>query len=355
MAVLVIRGNLAKGYLMLWLPWMIFILTTGMFSDYQNSVQRSLILISPILVGAAASSFTYTTLDIKVLYKLILSSAFILIGILGFRVFVFRSVEITRLAAEAITAVALTWILFTFAKIKGDRFAQSVAFILLLVPLFATTRGALVAGVFAISFSLPFMGVRRFFKQTLLIIGIFGITLIAYPPIAEKMVYEGFSITDSLDSPELIRTSGRLAAWELMLEKIHLNPMLGHGTNSSEEFLLTRYSDAFSHPHNDYLRILFDYGLIGFVIFFGTIAIQLSRLVGKARELKSSEFKFVAYSAASLFIPFLLIMGVDNVVLYAAFFGNWHFLLVGIVESGKHQERRCVGGEVTAGASAAHA
>lgn len=325
---------------MLWLPWALFVVGMGLFSgDDNNALQRSLILIAPIVVGAAASSFNYGRSDVSVLYKMILWSAFILVGVVCLKVAILKSVEVTRLATEAIAAVALVWALLTALRIARDHIAQAAVVLLLLVPIFATTRGALVASVLAIPFALPFMGLRRVVMLVLLIIGVLGALLVTYAPIKEKMVYGDASMSDVLSSPEVVRTSGRLVAWELMWENIRLKPVLGHGANASEGFLVKRYSEAFAHPHNDYMRILFDYGWVGLLIFLATVGIQLRRLIRGARTLAVPEFKFVAYSAASLFIPFLLLMSVDNIILYAAFFGNLHFLLVGVAESRKNRNR----------------
>tara|TARA_R110002072_G_scaffold1559_3_gene12891 strand:- start:23978 stop:25126 length:1149 start_codon:yes stop_codon:yes gene_type:complete len=65
-----------------------------------------------------------------------------------------------------------------------------------------------------------------------------------------------------------VNTSGRWYAWQLMIESIRESPFLGHGTDLAPELVgVARWS----HPHNDYLRLLHQCGAIGlmaFLIFF---------------------------------------------------------------------------------------
>jgi len=106
----------------------------------------------------------------------------------------------------------------------------------------------------------------------------------------------------------------------------------GRGANASEPFTLA-INKAFDHPHDEFLRILFDYGLFGMVLFSYGFYRQIRRLHYLSGLLDENRKKFIVQSALWLFVPYLTLMTTDNVLLYAAFMLNIHFLFIGIAES----------------------
>lgn len=88
-----------------------------------------------------------------------------------------------------------------------------------------------------------------------------------------------------------------------------------------------------AHPHNDWLRLFYDYGLLGvsvFVLCFGTQVWLLIRLLrGTAGLLRA-----LVCTCLTALICFAALMVTDNVILYTAFFGAPLFMLIGLVHSG---------------------
>lgn len=72
-----------------------------------------------------------------------------------------------------------------------------------------------------------------------------------------------------------VNTSGRGAAWPVAYASALESPWIGHGPGSIGKILTERVGPAFAHPHNDYLRIFHDFGLIGLgfwlVGYFGLV------------------------------------------------------------------------------------
>ncbi|KYC41556.1 lipid A core--O-antigen ligase [Scytonema hofmannii PCC 7110] len=64
-----------------------------------------------------------------------------------------------------------------------------------------------------------------------------------------------------------INTAGRGAAWPIAYESALQSPWIGKGPGSVT-IALKAAGPAFDHPHNDYLRIFHDYGLIGTLLWF---------------------------------------------------------------------------------------
>lgn len=56
--------------------------------------------------------------------------------------------------------------------------------------------------------------------------------------------------------------------WETTLDSYRTAPWFGKGAGSVEE-LIERHYPGLGHPHNDYLRILHDAGLVGFLLWVG--------------------------------------------------------------------------------------
>ncbi|BAZ32370.1 hypothetical protein NIES4074_48740 [Cylindrospermum sp. NIES-4074] len=60
-----------------------------------------------------------------------------------------------------------------------------------------------------------------------------------------------------------INTSGRNLAWPVAYTSAMESPWIGKGPTSVGMVLVKRVGSEFAHPHNDYLRIFHDFGLIG--------------------------------------------------------------------------------------------
>jgi len=146
-----------------------------------------------------------------------------------------------------------------------------------------------------------------------------------------KMFYSGQgNIKDvRFGNPNLF-TAGRSRLWDFMLEEVKVKPIWGYGANASEEFVLSVTFGTLTHPHNDWLRLLYDYGFVGISVFVFCLVAQVIHLLRRAKNV-SGESRILLYAGASSFLPFALLMFTDNILLYAAFFGNLQFAIIGLV------------------------
>jgi O-antigen ligase len=116
----------------------------------------------------------------------------------------------------------------------------------------------------------------------LLLIGI-GILV----PAARDRMLQGFggkegNFTVSTSAYEM--TSGRDIAWPVVIEEIGKSPVIGHGreamtTTGTKAYLLDSYGEAFPHPHQAYLELLIDNGIIGFLLVIPIFIYMLWRSV----------------------------------------------------------------------------
>jgi O-antigen ligase len=114
-----------------------------------------------------------------------------------------------------------------------------------------------------------------------------------------------------------INTEGRMKAWEVIIDSFQEAPWMGKGVGSSQA-VIDIYFPWLNHPHNDYLRILHDYGMIG-MVFWAAGYIMLLVVTWRAwershkRDGSSGRIHLAAFLAL---IAVALAMITDNVIVY---------------------------------------
>ena len=78
-----------------------------------------------------------------------------------------------------------------------------------------------------------------------------------------------------------INVTGRDALWAANWGWFKERPLIGHGAGASDRMTAALPNHGAGHPHNDYLRILVDYGIIGFVLW------MTAYLVAAAADLEA--------------------------------------------------------------------
>jgi O-antigen ligase len=109
-----------------------------------------------------------------------------------------------------------------------------------------------------------------------------------------------------------LNVNGRAKLWGYTWHGFLAKPVFGHGVGSVERAVSSISSTT--HPHNDFLRLLFDFGLIG----TGLWCYAYARIVREILRRKSHERADVltfAARLATLAIPLSMIT--DNVIVYS--------------------------------------
>ena len=81
-------------------------------------------------------------------------------------------------------------------------------------------------------------------------------------------------------------TSGRVIIWPAVIDKIEDSPVIGHGRlamkrTGLQHQLGVKFDEPFPHPHNMYLELLLDNGILGAIpvlAFFGIVIYQSARM-----------------------------------------------------------------------------
>jgi O-antigen ligase len=122
-------------------------------------------------------------------------------------------------------------------------------------------------------------------------------------------------------------SSGRFEAWPELWKQVARRPIMGAGAHASAE-IVNRVWEGMYHPHNDYLRILLDQGIVGLSFFLVGVMGQLLSLWN--RRFSGSDHRAIVRSAAFMgILVFLLAAATDNPITYGVWFMHPLFVLIG--------------------------
>jgi len=151
-----------------------------------------------------------------------------------------------------------------------------LAFFLATLALLLTfSRGALLAWLIVIgAYLLHHRRIRTLVAGTVLI----GAALVAAPDALTERFGTGLredALSDSTDVTRDELTAGRVHGWLLLLPEVARSPLIGQGLGSTQwsQAVATGQYRA-THPHNIYLEILMDLGVIGFAAIAWWIALE---------------------------------------------------------------------------------
>ena len=116
-----------------------------------------------------------------------------------------------------------------------------------------------------------------------------------------------------------LNTMGRAKFWRAVLDSYVESPWFGKGAGSSQALITSQYSRWANHPHNDHLRVLHDYGSIGFALWifgFGRLALTIWRAWMKNDRKHPIEAR-LHMTAFLCLVAMILAMITDNAVVYA--------------------------------------
>ena len=166
--------------------------------------------------------------------------------------------------------------------------ALSLGALALVVPalLLTFSRGGLLAALVVLG---GFLWHHRRVKTLLLILALGTLMLVAAPTALKERLGTGLdagalAYTHSADKDTL--TAGRVYGWALLVPEVAESPWIGSGLGSTQwsaAVAAGRYRA--NHPHNIYLEMLMDLGVLGLAAMVALHALYLRRL----RRLSSSE------------------------------------------------------------------
>ncbi len=299
-------------------------------SEFPNALQRTVMMVCPIFVGMAVSTYELRGLEVNIL-KIYLKRGCIIffISILIYTGAIGGTLpETSGLAPQAMSACLLATLFVAIYAVEKDRSALYYWFALAAVPVIGLTRMGIAATLMTFPASLAPIKLKTRILALLVIVFV-GTGIFYTERVQRKMFYTGFGdLGDvSFENPNFY-TTGRAYLWDLMTEEMKRSPWFGFGANANERFIQSRVGFS-GQPHNDFLRIRFDYGYVGLGLFLFCAFCQSLHAWIQARRNEGLA-KILFYAGASSFIPLLMFMYTDNIVLYCQFFENLQFTILGL-------------------------
>lgn len=317
--------------LRIWLPWLAWITVSFCWLEkitYKN-LQDALQLGAPIVLALVGSIFITSELQLGRLIRAYFWAAgfltvFVAIwagGILDHREESAINIAIRPLALTSIVVGGLSiagtrknrlygwggWLLcLGLSIITGSRMASVT---LLVLPILNPTDGRFL---------------RKAIAGVVVVIG--ALALFATPIMQQRFFYTGTGeLRDVWDGD--FDSAGRFEAWPLIAEQAVKHPWMGHGVGSVAAVVASVWVDQV-HPHNDYLRVAYELGGIGLVVFLCAAAWQLWDLYRQIGRTDGTLQQ--AFAGAWLGLTaFLFIAITDNPIMYTLNYMNPVFVLMG--------------------------
>ena len=150
-------------------------------------------------------------------------------------------------------------------------------------------------------------------RRILPLIPVAALVVVTWVPAVSQRMFSGFgSEQDGIvrHENEAQITSGRNTVWPLVINKIKENPIFGYGRQAMQTTGLTAYvseklHDSFPHPHEAYLEMLLDNGIIGLLGIIPIYFLALKR--GTSLFLDRSEKQYEAAGGAALALVLALL------------------------------------------------
>lgn len=108
----------------------------------------------------------------------------------------------------------------------------------------------------------------------------------------------------------------RLSLWKDSVAYISEAPIFGHGTGTANELILEKRGMKFgsSDPHNDYLKILLENGILGLIAYLVIYTSLIATLIIKYARESDKNMKNILLIIISLSLVFYIMSFADNII-----------------------------------------
>ncbi len=321
---------------LIWLPWLAWLVVRCPIE--RMAIQRTIMLGLCPLYALAASMLCSCEADVKFVIRSF-SIVIVLLGVAIVGNMLYSIPFIDEQQPAFVMTLCLIAAYYAVLLYEGQRWALLPWIACVILCTVTGMRTALACTIITILLYPRRVGMRY------RIVGLFvccvvGIYAFQFPAVRAKLTRsQDVSVLGIIRGEEALLTSGRTHAWSLYMEQAHRRPWLGNGGNASAIFGMYNIQglEKWHHPHNEYIRIYFDYGILGVIFFWGALAYSVYDLL-KLRTHVGSPFVDQAITfviSGLLLIPLLSITG--NVLVYVAFYGIILFSVMGMVYALAHR------------------
>lgn len=299
------------------------------FSEREAS-QRFFIFLTPLVTLSACSAFRMVTIKMIRTALSVLSVFSILIYILA----VIASGTFLALTSwYSLAGIAMTFTLLAVAACAdlSVYFYRAISRLIIyfLILFLSESRMPVLVVPFIFGFGLNYLSWKRKAIFAIAVI-LGGLGLFYTTPVQENLFRKGYGTLEELFSfdPAVVNSSGRLVAWPELINGIE-NRWLGDGATSSAEFGYATFR-GWTHPHNEYIRILFDYGIVGFILLsIPSLHLLIVLFQNAMRRRYDPSMRWLYAVCINGFLAMLLLGITGNVLMYISYIGNMLFAIIG--------------------------
>ena len=204
----------------------------------------------------------------------------------------------------SLTVVACLYL----ARIKGKWWYYLLIVLPLLLVVASSSRKALLLVFGAFIYFFAAQKLQKSFAKGILIIGVIvvGVVLILQLPAFEQIwmrlqIFFETTVQGSASSDASTKMRFRLI--EVGLQFFKANPLFGRGTNAFRWLASTYFTNAELSAHNNYIDVLTNFGLIGFVLYY----IPILSLIVKMFKGLIREIPVFYFGAFFVLVSFVLL------------------------------------------------
>ncbi|MEK7202882.1 MAG: O-antigen ligase family protein [Patescibacteria group bacterium] len=231
-----------------------------------------------------------------------------------------------------IIPIALSLFLFSITKTKKiAKIILAIITIFLSILLILTyTRGAWLAFVIIITF-ISIACFKKYGKFLIIIFLIISFSYFLIEPINKR-------INDFIYNP-YNSIHWRLNLWKDSLSYVKEKLLFGNGTGTAEKSILQKrgYRFGSTAPHNDYLKITLENGLLGLLSYIFLIISLFFKLLKKFQTTKSQNIKLFSLTLLGITVSLYTLSFADNILRNTAL--EWsYWILIGAFLASKESE-----------------
>jgi O-antigen ligase len=214
-------------------------------------------------------------------------------------------------ATAMVALVCASW--FLAERLCGRVASTRWAIVLVVAIGLSLSRTALVAAVVLLLVTAGLLSSRHRARSlgAIILVGLSAYWLVNYwAPLHDRFVTGDVSLSVAGIG---VNAAGRTQVWQAVWDDWKSEPFIGHGPGSASA-LANRVVPGFGQPHNDYLRLFDDLGLVGLGLLVWFV-IRTARLLLRARARPRGELPAKAALLAGLSV--LIMMVTDNPLDYS--------------------------------------
>lgn len=224
---------------------------------------------------------------------------------------------------------------FALWRLRGGRFLGVASLILAVQVLMTLVRISIAGLVVAMALieAARSRGAAKWMRA--LLVGVVMVAVMTWlvlqsPILQRRVTYERVTGAGDLLSLTRLDDSGRGSLWSQLFEEYaHGDKAFGSGLGSSTPAVIrfARGADV-GVVHNEYLRLLYETGLVGLLAFLFMLLWHFLRLRAHARVVRARP---LVVAATGALLIYALVSVTDNALDYYDLFGQYVFFLVGAV------------------------